>query len=501
MNTICYFASLVVAFFTRKVLLDNLGTEFVGLTGTLGSLLGFLNVAELGVGTAIGYVLYKPLFDDDKSKINEIVSVLGYLYHCIGLFIVVAGLLVSLILPWIISNTTISLGVIYFGFYAFLGSSVLAYFANYRMVLLSADQRNYVITGYYQFTTSVKVIVQMLLAIYVCSFYLYFAIEFTLSILNALILQRKIKKTYPWLQTNIKQGRFILRNYPEIITYIKQVFVHKIAGFVQYQLTPILIYAYASLSMVAIYSNYTIVVLRVQNLVSGIMGSSWAGVGNLISEGDRIKMFSVYKSLLSINIFLGSLIAICVFVLITPFVHLWLGKEYELSTIVVLLISIQLFLQTVRGVNDQFINGFGLFYDIWAPLTESAIFILSSIALGAYYGLPGVLSGPLISTLFIGYGWKPTFLFKEGFFLSPLLFFQLLGQGLSAIAISLILTFCIYSHKTIWLPDNSEWLQWIIQSFLFVGTLSVITFLSFVVLISDFRIICIQLFSKFTNHG
>ena len=67
MNLICYMVSLVVAFFTRKVFLDQLGTEFIGLTSTLQSLLGFLNLAELGVGSAIGYVLYKPIFDDNKE--------------------------------------------------------------------------------------------------------------------------------------------------------------------------------------------------------------------------------------------------------------------------------------------------------------------------------------------------------------------------------------------------------------------------------------------------
>ena len=75
MNMLCYFLTLVVAFFTRKTLLDYLGTEFIGLTGTLQSLLGFLNLAELGVGSAIAYVLYKPLFDEDETKIDGIISV------------------------------------------------------------------------------------------------------------------------------------------------------------------------------------------------------------------------------------------------------------------------------------------------------------------------------------------------------------------------------------------------------------------------------------------
>lgn len=107
MNLICYFLTLVVAFFTRKTLLDYLGTEFLGLTGTLGSLLSFLNLAELGIGSAIAYVLYKPLFECDESKINEIISVLGYLYRKIGSLILLAGLLLSAFLPWIFSLSLI----------------------------------------------------------------------------------------------------------------------------------------------------------------------------------------------------------------------------------------------------------------------------------------------------------------------------------------------------------------------------------------------------------
>ena len=71
-NLIFYVLSLALSFFSRKIFLDALGADFMGLIGTLNNLLGFLNLAELGISTAIGYVLYKPLFEHDKRKINEI---------------------------------------------------------------------------------------------------------------------------------------------------------------------------------------------------------------------------------------------------------------------------------------------------------------------------------------------------------------------------------------------------------------------------------------------
>ena len=113
-NLIFYVLTLALSFFSRKIFIDCLGADFIGLSGTLQNLLGFLNLAELGVGTAIGYVLYKPLFQQDQGKINEIISVFGYLYRWIGGIILAAGCLLAVFLPQIYPNTGFEYGVIYF---------------------------------------------------------------------------------------------------------------------------------------------------------------------------------------------------------------------------------------------------------------------------------------------------------------------------------------------------------------------------------------------------
>jgi O-antigen/teichoic acid export membrane protein len=305
--------SIAIAFFTRKIFLDKLGADFIGLTGTLQSLLGFLNLAELGVGTAIGYVLYKPIYDEDRIKINEIISVFGFLYRCIGLFIVGVGVILSLFLPLIFPDTPFSWGVIYFGFYAYLFASMLGYFVNYKQTLLSADQRNYVVTGYFQLTTTVKMLVQMVQAMTTTSFYLYLAIEIVFGIVHSLILEWKINQTYPWLKSEIRLGRSLFKKYPEIGKYVKQLFIHKIGEFVQYQLSPLLIYSYVSLPIVALYGNYTLLTERIRAFFSTFLGSTGAGIGSLISEGDPKKIYSVYKELLAFRVFLSGVVSISIY--------------------------------------------------------------------------------------------------------------------------------------------------------------------------------------------
>ena len=131
-NLIFYFLTLALSFFSRKIFLDTLGADFVGLTSTLQNLLGFLNLAELGISTAIGYVLYKPLFEQNKLKINEIISVFGYLYHWIGKIMLLAGGILACFLSLIFSNTGFDLTLIFFVYFSFLSSTVIGYLMNYK---------------------------------------------------------------------------------------------------------------------------------------------------------------------------------------------------------------------------------------------------------------------------------------------------------------------------------------------------------------------------------
>ncbi|WP_298062285.1 hypothetical protein [uncultured Rikenella sp.] len=103
-NLLFYFLVLVTTFFSRKIFLEKLGADFVGMTSTLSNLLELLNLAELGVGSAVGYMLYKPLVGSNRGQINEIISVLGYVYRKIGLVIIAGAIILACFLPWILKN-------------------------------------------------------------------------------------------------------------------------------------------------------------------------------------------------------------------------------------------------------------------------------------------------------------------------------------------------------------------------------------------------------------
>jgi len=410
-----YCLNLLLQFFSRKIFLDYLGSEVLGLNTTAQNLLGFLNLAELGIGSAVAYNLYKPLFEGDKKAINDIVSVQGWLYRKIAYVVIAGAVVLMCFFPLMFAKAQVPLWYAYGSFIALLVSALLGYFVNYRQIVLSADQKEYRITFSVQGGRIVKVILQILAIRYLSHGYVWWMVlEVVMAFVTSYVLDWNIRKEYPWLKASLAQGATLRKQYPDIITKTKQLFFHKIAGFVLTQTSPLIIYAYASLTLVAIYGNYMLIVVGVTMLVNALLNSISAGVGNLVAEGDKRKIKSVFWELTILRMWLASVICFGMYVLGHSFIALWVGSEYVLpqsSYVVLILIT---FIGLSR-TNDIFISAYGLYQDIWAPIAEAVLNLGLSILLGYYYGLTGILSGVLISLLVIVYSWKPYLLYKKGF--------------------------------------------------------------------------------------
>ncbi|WP_315085106.1 sugar transporter [Bacteroides heparinolyticus] len=459
-NLIFYFLNLALSFFSRKIFLDALGADFMGLIGTMNNLLGFLNLAELGISTAIGYVLYKPLFEHNEPKINEIISVFGFLYRRIGFIILSAGCVLACFLPLIFPNNVFELGVVCFAFFSYLTTSLIGYFANYKQTLLGADQRNYVVTAYYQSAIIIKTLLQMTLVYYTGNYYLWISMELLLGITYSVILNWKVNQVYPWLRSEIKQGKLLFKKYPEVIKYTKQLFVHRIGGFVQFQTTPFLVYAFVSLKTVAYYGNYTLIIDKISIFISNLLGSTNAGVGNLIAEGNTKRILQVFWELMGIRFLIAGTISFALLQLTDAFISLWLGDEYIISRHILYLIILNSFIGYTRGATDQFIYGYGLFQDTWAPVAEICINLIVAIVGGYFWGLPGILMGNITSLLLIIVLWKPYFLYSKGFKM-PIVYYWI-GYIKHLIIISLPAIVCYFLLPSSSFTPEKSFAHWIV---------------------------------------
>lgn len=410
-----YILNLVLQFFSRKIFLDYLGSEVLGLNTTAYNLLSFLNLAELGIGSAVAYNLYKPLFDKDHDAINAIVSIQGWLYRRIAYIVIAGSCILMCFFPMIFAKANVPLWYAYGSFIVLLISALLSYFVNYRQIVLSADQKEYKITFSVQGAKVIKIFLQLLAIRFLDHGYVWWMVlEVVMAVVTSYMLDRAIKTEYPWLKPTVSEGKKLQKQYPGIITKTKQVFFHKIGGFVLTQTSPLIIYAYASLTLVAIYGNYMLIVFGVTLLMNSLVNSIGAGVGNLVAEGDKKKIKAVFWRITILRMWIASIICFGMYMLGDSFITLWVGKEYILphSAFIVLILNTYI---NITRTNDTFISAYGLFQDTWAPIAEAILNLGLSILLGYYWGLTGILSGVLISLIIIVYIWKPYFLYKEGF--------------------------------------------------------------------------------------
>lgn len=410
-----YIISLFLSFFSRRIFLECLGEEFIGLTGMLNNIMSYLSVAELGIGTSIIYFLYKPLQEDNHKKINEVMSMLAFLYRCIGLLIGSIGVLISLFFPWWFGSTTVGLPLVYFAFYAFLAQSMIAYIINYRQLLLNANQKGYVVSAYFQTIGITQYITQIIIAYYWHNLYLWVIVGFIFTIVGCIILNLRIRKEYPWLSINLKEGRQMLRIYPEILKKTRQVFALKMKDLILYRSDELLVGAFVSISQVAFYANYTMIINKLIYVVNILSDGMSAGVGNLIAEGNKKNIMKVFWEMTATRFFIMGMVIFPLILFIQPIICIWVGSQYLLPSIIAYLLIFNFFLRLQYITVNMFVVASGMYDDVWTYWCELFINIAVTLSLAPSYGIIGILLGKIISVFYFNVFWKPYYLFSKGF--------------------------------------------------------------------------------------
>lgn len=448
--------TLLLQFFSRKIFLEYLGEEVLGLNTTATNLLQFLNIAELGISSAVGFTLYKPLHDNDHRMVREIVTLQGHLYRRIGAGVLAGAAVLMCFFPMIFSKMQLPLWYAYACFGVLLFGSMLGYFFNYKQIVLDADQQGYKISYSYKSVMIVKVVAQMLALSWLSNgFVWWLAIEGVFSLLGAVSLQATTLRAFPYLHNTADSFRTLRRRYPEFTVKIKQLFYHKIATFALTQSSPIIIYAFTTMGMVAKYGNYMIIISGMQFMITALFNGVTPGIGNLVAEGDQGRIRNVFRQLFGIRFFIASTASMLVLLLSQRFIALWIGAEYVLPTSTLLLMCLILYIQLFRVTVESFIEACGLYSDIWAPVAESLLNIGLSVLFGSLWGLNGILAGVLVSLLVIVVCWKPYFMLSRTSFGSLGLYLGLYARHLAAFAVAAVP--CVLAWKWSGLQAAAGW--------------------------------------------
>lgn len=500
-GAIFYILILITTFFFRRYFIQALGVDLLGITATVQNILGFLNVAELGLASAVVFALYKPLFESNRQQVIDIVSIQGWFYRYIAIFVSIGSVVLAFFFPLIFNKTKLPLWYVYSTYGVMLYGTLLSYLFNYRQVIFTADQKDYKVAIAVQLPKLLKMILQTLVLFLNVkgAYILWLVLEVVGSTASTFLLEYFLKKTYPWLKAKVKNGALKRKEYPIIMRKTGQLIFHRISAFILFQFSPLLLYFYTDAEMVAIYTNYIIITNGIVAIIDtpfrGITGS----VGNLVASEKHERVEEIFRRLFLFRLWGVFIVALVMFVVVNQFVGLWVGPSLVLPVIPMVLWLTYTCIAAMR-LQDVFVSAYGLYQDIWAPIVEMSSNLLLSVCLGYFYGLSGILIGSIVSVFSIPFVWRLFFLYHQGFGKRVFPFFMEISAFILVNAGVFIFSLYAYSfivgHYQV-LTDLSV-KSFVENFFIIAGIGTVITFIVNYLLFKDFRVFMLKMISRFT---
>lgn len=466
--------TILIGLVTQKIFIKILGTEYLGLNGLFTNILSMLAIAELGIGSAIIYSLYKPIAEDDKEKIKELIEFYKKSYRVIALIVAIIGICVIPFLGRIVGKTDIHESITFL-YLLFLFDTVSSYLLTYKRSILYASQKTYIINSVHILYLILMNTFQILILLLTKNYIAYLVIKIIFRILENIVITMIANKMYPYIKekatTKIDQ-----KTKSSIIQKVKGLIFHKIGGFLVLGSDNIIISTFLGVATVGLYSNYNTILQAVNNLFSQVFSSITASVGNLLVEKENEKSYKIYKNMLFINSWMYSFSAIAILCLMEPFIKIWIGEQYLLRYEVLIILSINFYVQGMRKTSNTFKEAAGIFHeDRFVPIMESIINIVASIVFLKIFGLAGVFLGTVTSSLILFLYSYPIYVYKKLFNRTYLQFFKEHFEYLMISAICGIITVCII--KSIILKNN--FLQLILNGIIVIIVPNLLQYLIF----------------------
>lgn len=434
----------ITNFVVRTFFVRYLSVEYLGLNGLFTNILSILSLAELGVGSAIIFSLYEPLAKNEIPRLKALMRVFRTAYLGIGIWMIAVGLLLSPFLGLFIKELP-NIPNIKLIYMLFVANSAITYFFSYKRALIVADQKKYIDSIYQFAASSISGILQILLLVLTQNYILFLSIKFITTILENYLISLKADQYYPFLK---KYGgeKLKVKDKSNIIKNIKAMLFHRIGGTVVFGTDNLLMSKFVGIVSVGIYSNYILITGALNSLINILFQSITASIGNLNVTDDKDRLQSVFMSIDFICFWIYGFSSIALINLLNPFIELWLGRQYLFQFPIVLLITVNFYIQGQRSSVLAFRDALGLFWnDRYKPLLESFINLVASYILVIRLGVIGVLIGTLISTLSTAFWIEPLILYKYGFSTSVQKYFIVYFNRLLVISASGAITWLICS--------------------------------------------------------
>lgn len=407
--------NFLIVFISRKIFLKILSTEYLGLNGTFSNIITMLSLAELGLGSAICFCLYKPIYNKDEKLINSIMSFYKKAYNTIGVAVLLIGVALLPFLNFIVEELP-DIEHIRIIYLLFVVNSASSYFFVYKKTLLIADQKQYISNVIHQTAVFFINLFQIIFLLITKNYFSYLIIMILGTLIQNIVVSVIVDKRYKFL--DYKNALPLTKEKKkEIFKQIGAMSSHRVGGVVVNGTDNLIIAKCISVVSVGFYSNYFLIKNTLINVISLLFQSVTSSVGNLGARDNSDKRKAeVFDMLYLLAAIIIGFCSVALFILFNPFIEIWVGKNLLLDFRTMFIIVVNFYMLGMRQPVLCVRDALGVFwYDRYKPIFEAALNVAFSIPLAFRFGIFGVLLGTLMSTVLTSFWVEPKVLYKYGF--------------------------------------------------------------------------------------
>ncbi|MCD7819641.1 MAG: polysaccharide biosynthesis protein [Lachnospiraceae bacterium] len=390
------FVVMLFPFVIRTAMIYFMGLDYVGLSSLFTSILSFLSLAELGVGSALMFSMYKPIAEDDKDTICALLNLYRKLYFVIGTVIFVIGIVLLPFLPYLIKGeypADINLYVLYC---IYLLNTVISYWLfGYKQSLLTAHQRSDIISKRSLVIQAVMYICQMIVICLARNYYLYIILLPIFTIITNLANALIVNKMYPEYRCRGSVSKELSKSIQKKCLAL---FGTKANSVVLHSLDNIVISAFLGLTVVSIYGNYYYIMNAIIGVMAIIYDSLTAGIGNSIVIDTPEKVYKDFNTLSFLNAWLVCFCSASLLCLFQPFMAIWVGEELMFSFDIVLLLVVYFYFYESQKIVITYKDAAGIWWeDRLRPYVVMAVNLIGNLIMVQLIGIYGVILSTILS--------------------------------------------------------------------------------------------------------
>lgn len=409
-------ATLILSFTLRTIFIMHLSEDLLGVNSMYSNILSLLNMAELGIGTALNFSLYGPVARGEKEKIKSYMQLYRKAYRVIATVVAVVGLLLVPFLKYLAKNPgDVSERDLTLYYLIFLFNTVSSYFVAYKYSLVNAEQKNYIQTNILTITKIVTVSIQIAVVVITENFYLFLLTDAAVQLVQKVFVSIYLDKKYPLLkEKNIEP--LAKAESDEVWNKTKALVFHKVGDVARLQTDAIIITSFIQVKMAGYVDNYNLVLNSVSNFVNIIFNSVISSFGNLIATESKQKQYEMFKVYRFFASWIYGYSCVGFMILLTPLIRIWIGDKWVLVPAAVYCILTDYYFKGDRIVLSNYKTAAGVFeQDKYLALIQGAVNLVLSIALvQTPLGIVGIYVGTIVSGLIANIT-KPIIIYRACF--------------------------------------------------------------------------------------